>query len=77
MSEVTRTDITGNGNPAPSEPTSESSIPTISDFQGKPTIVLNPGSRWPFSMGLAKARLVLANAQFIQRFVDSNGTAVE
>lgn len=76
MSDVTRTDNLEETTPTRT-PVSESSIPTISEYQGKPTIVLNPGSRWPFTMGLAKARLVLQNAQFIQRFVDTNGTAIE
>lgn len=59
------------------QPVSESSVPIISEFQGKPTILLNPGARYPFSMGLGKARQVLANMQFIQRFVDSNGTSLD
>jgi hypothetical protein len=76
MSNVTRTDIPENSAPAPA-PVPESSIPVISEYQGKPTILLNPGARFPFSMGLGKARQVLANVQFIQRFVDSGGTSVE
>jgi hypothetical protein len=59
------------------QPVSESSIPTVSEFKGNPLITLNPGSKWPFSMGLAKARLALQNVQFLQRFVDTNGTSVE
>ncbi|RTL07643.1 hypothetical protein EKK58_00280 [Candidatus Dependentiae bacterium] len=76
MSEVTRTDISENGTPA-QQPMSESSIPVISDYQGKPTILLNPGGRYPFSMGMAKARMVLNNVRYIQHFVDTNGAAVE
>ncbi len=76
MSDVTRTDIPEDNTPTRT-PVSESSIPVISEYQGKPTILLNPGARFPFSMGLGKARQVLANVQFIQRFVDTNGASVE
>jgi len=76
MSDVIRTDIPESSTPAVT-PIPESSIPVISEYQGKPTILLNPGARFPFSMGLGKARQVLANVQFIQRFVDSGGTSVE
>lgn len=55
----------------------ESTIPIIQDFKGRPTILLNPGSQWPFSLGIGKAKIVLANMNFIQRFVDSDGTSVE
>lgn len=75
MADITRTDIADTSTPAAIAP--ESTIPTIQEFQGKPTILMNPGSRYPFSMGLGKAKMVLRNMQFIQRFVDSNGTAVE
>ena len=76
MPDVTRTDIPEDNTPTRT-PISESSIPVISEYQGKPTILLNPGARFPFSMGLGKARQVLANMRFIQAFVDSNGTSVE
>ena len=75
MADIQRSDAPDAG--AATAPAPESTIPTISEFKGKPTILLNPGSQWPFSLGLGKARIVLANVGFIQRFVDSNGTAVE
>lgn len=62
---------------APNGVNSESSIPVVQDFKGKPTICLNPNSKYPFSMGLAKCRTVLANISYIQKFVDSQGTTVE
>lgn len=72
--EITRTNTTETTD---EKTTPESSIPIIEDFKGKPVIVLNPGSKWPFSMGLGKAKLILPNVRFIQAFVDSGGTAVE
>lgn len=57
-------------------PTSESSIPTVEEFNGRPTILLNPGAKYPFSLGLGKCRQVLANMSFIQCFVDSEGKRV-
>ena len=76
MTEVTRTDIADPSEKA-AEPLAESTIPVIQDFKGKPTILLNPGSKWPFSLGMGKAKIVLQNVSFLQRFVDTNGTTVE
>jgi len=41
----------------------------VSLFKGNPTITLNPDDKWPFSFGLQKARLVLANIEAIKKFV--------
>ena len=71
---VTRTDIPDTST---SPITPESSIPILQEFKGKQTILLNPGGRFPFSMGLGKAKMVLSNIGFIQRFVDSDGKSVE
>jgi len=74
--EVQRTPVNDTDN-APMAPIPESSIPVIQEFKGNATLLLNPGGRFPFSIGLAKARMVLANVGFIQRFVDSGGKSVE
>lgn len=55
----------------------ESSIPVVQEYKGSAMILLNPGAKWPFSFGLGKARVVLANMRYIQTFVDTNGSAVE
>lgn len=76
MSDIQRTNLVDNDAPT-AAPVSESTIPTISEFNGRPTILLNPGSKYPFSLGMAKAKLVLRNVSFLQAFVDSEGTSVE
>lgn len=76
MSNITRTDIVDpSEQPAPILP--ESNIPVIQEYKGNPLILLNPDSKWPFSFGIGKAKMVLNNISFIQRFVDSNGASVE
>ncbi len=41
------------------------------EYQGKPTLCLTKGEgdKWPFTFGLAKARLMLAHIADIQQFV--------
>jgi len=48
------------------------SVPKIDVFKGNPVITLNPGEQWPFTFGLTKAKLILANLDAIKTFVDSN-----
>jgi len=50
------------------------SVPKIEQFKGKPVICLNPGEQWPFSFGLQKAKLILANLDAIKSFVESMDT---
>lgn len=75
MSEIQRIPIDSSDSPAPPS-VPESSIPVIQDFRGKPTLLLNPGGRFPFSIGIGKAKMILANVGFIQQFVDSGGASV-
>ena len=77
MPEVHRTDISDNSDAPAAAPIPESSIPVIQEFKGNATLLLNPGGRFPFSIGLAKAKMVLANVGFILRFVDSGGKSVD
>ena len=61
MSNVQRNDLVDPSEQPVRKPGSdmpESSVPSITEYpegSGKPLIVLNPGARFPFSFGLAKA----------------------
>lgn len=44
----------------------------ISSYAGKPTLVIGEG-RFPFTFGLAKAKLILANLDAVRAFVESGG----
>jgi hypothetical protein len=46
--------------------------PKIDVFKGNPVITLNPEEKWPFTFGLTKAKLILANLDAIRTFVDAN-----
>lgn len=48
-------------------------MPTISEYKGNKLICLNPGSKFTFSFGLSKAKMILENLESIKKFVDSNG----
>lgn len=41
----------------------------IGTYKGKPTITLDPGSRFPFTFGSAKAKLIVDNIDEIKKFV--------
>ena len=47
-----------------------------SDYNGKPIIILRRSEedKFPFSFGLAKARLILENIKEIEKFVAENTT---
>jgi hypothetical protein len=48
-------------------------MPEISEYNGNKILVLNPGSRFTFSFGLTKAKLILEHLEAIKKFVDTNG----
>ena len=48
-------------------------MPTLSEYKGNKLICLNPGSKFTFSFGLGKAKLILENLDAIKLFVESNG----
>ncbi len=48
-------------------------MPEISEYKGNKLICLNPGSKFTFSFGLSKAKMILENLDSIKKFVDSNG----
>lgn len=45
----------------------------IQEFKGNKVLNLNPESKFPFSFGLAKAKLVLENLDVIKKFVETEG----
>lgn len=47
-----------------------------SEYKGKPIIVIkrNEEDKYPFSFGLAKAKLILENLDEIKKFVQENET---
>ena len=45
----------------------------IQEFKGNKVLNLNPDSKFPFSFGLAKAKLVLENIDVIKKFVETEG----
>ncbi len=48
-------------------------MPEIQEYKGNKLICLNPGSKYPFSFGLGKARMVLENIEVIKKFVETGG----
>lgn len=45
----------------------------ISDYQGQPVLSLRADTKWPFTFGLAKARLIVESIEEIKAFVESEG----
>ncbi|KXK44035.1 MAG: hypothetical protein UZ05_CHB002002732 [Chlorobi bacterium OLB5] len=48
-------------------------MPEISEYKGNKLICLNPGSKFTFSFGLSKAKMILENIDAIKKFVETNG----
>ena len=48
--------------------------PQVDEFKGNKVLILNPGSRFPFSFGVNKAKLILEHIDDIKKFVDEYGT---
>lgn len=48
-------------------------MPEISEYKGNKLICLNPGSKFTFSFGLSKAKMILENLDSIKKFVETNG----
>lgn len=48
----------------------------IQDFKGNQVLCLNPESKFTFSFGLAKAKLILENLDVIKKFVESEGKEI-
>ena len=47
----------------------------VSSYKGHPTISLDAGSKYPFTFGLAKAKLILAHLEEIKAFVARHETS--
>ena len=45
----------------------------IQEYKGNKTLNLNPESKFSFSFGLAKAKLILENIDVIKKFVETEG----
>ena len=48
-------------------------MPEISEYKGNNLICLNHGTKFTFSFGLSKAKMILENLDAIKKFVDTNG----
>ncbi|MDZ4711547.1 MAG: hypothetical protein SGI89_04395 [bacterium] len=48
-------------------------MPEIQDFKGNQVLCLNPESKFTFSFGVAKAKLILENIEVIKKFVETDG----
>ena len=51
-------------------------MPEISEYKGNKLICLNPGSKFTFSFGLGKAKMILENLDAIKTFVETNGESI-
>ena len=51
------------------EPKQELPAPIVDEYKGNKILVLNPGGRFPFSFGVAKAKLILQHLDAIRKFV--------
>ncbi len=48
-------------------------MPEISEYKGNKLICLNPGSKFTFSFGLSKAKMIIENLDAIKKFIETNG----
>lgn len=48
-------------------------MPEIQEFKGNKVLCLNPESKFPFSFGLAKAKLMMENLDVIKKFIETEG----
>lgn len=51
-------------------------MPEITEYKGNKLICLNPGSKFIFSFGLSKAKMILENLDSIRKFVETNGESI-
>ena len=47
----------------------EESGPVVKEYKGHPILILNPESRYPFSFGLGKAKLIIEHLETIKEFI--------
>ena len=51
------------------ETTYGSAAPVVDEFKGNKVLILNPGSKFPFSFGVTKAKLIIEHFEAIKDFV--------
>jgi hypothetical protein len=49
----------------------------LSSYNGKPMIILEPETKWPFQFGVAKAHMILANLDAIKAFASANPKVIK
>lgn len=42
---------------------------TEGEYKGKPTLTLDADSKWPFTFGISKARMIVEHIETIKAFV--------
>ena len=47
----------------------EKQPPTVDEYKGNKILVLNPGSKFPFSFGVGKAKLIIEHLDAIKKFI--------
>lgn len=52
------------------------STASLDVYKDKPMFVINKESRYPFSFGLPKAKLILKHLEALQRFVATDGKTI-
>ncbi len=52
-------------------------LPQEGDYKGHPILTLNPNSRYPFSFGVSKAKLILEYLEEIKAFIAKHEDAKE
>lgn len=52
----------------------EESTADLDSYKGQPMFVINKASRYPFSFGMAKAKLILKHIDALKTFVSSGGS---
>jgi hypothetical protein len=51
----------------------EHSTADLDVYKGKPMFVINKSSRYPFSFGVPKAKLLIKHLEKLKRFAESDG----
>jgi hypothetical protein len=52
-------------------------MPEITEYKGNKMICLNPGSKFVFSFGISKAKMILENIEAIKTFINTNGESCD
>ena len=54
----------------------ENSTCDLDAYKWKPMFVINKNSRYPFSFGIAKAKLIVKHLPKLQKFVETDGKSL-